>query len=45
MLMLTILLVISLMVDAPLVTRLIPDFLWYHPCVVQTALNVASSIE
>ena len=21
------------------------DFLWYHPCVVQTALNVASSIE
>ena len=24
----------SLMVNAPLVTRLIQDFLWYHPCVV-----------
>ena len=45
MLMLTILLVFSLMVDAPLVTRLILDFLWYQPCVVQTASNVASSIE
>ena len=45
MLMITILLVFSLMVDAPLVTRLIMDFLWYHPCVVQTASNVASSTE
>ena len=45
MLMLTILLVFSLMVDAPLVTRLILDFSWYHPCVVQTASNVVSSIE
>ena len=39
------LLVFSLMVDAPLVTRLILDFLWYHLCVVQTASNVASSPE
>ena len=31
--------------DAPLVTRLILDLLWYVPCVVQTASNVASSIE
>ena len=37
--------VFSLMVDAPLVARLILDFLWYHPCVVQTASNVASSTE
>ena len=37
--------VFSLMVDAPLVTRLILDFLLFHPCVVQTASNVASSIE
>ena len=35
----------SLMVDAPLVTRLILDFLWYDPCVVQTAADVASSTE
>ena len=45
MLMLTILLVFSLMVDAPLVTRLIPDVLWYHPCAVPTASNVASLTE
>ena len=29
------------MVDAPLVTRLILDFRWNHPCVVQTASSVA----
>ena len=40
MLMLTILLVFSLMVDAPLVTRMILDLWWYLPCVVQTGLNV-----
>ena len=32
---------VSFFSDALLVTRLILDFLWYHPCVVQTALNVA----
>ena len=34
-----------LMMDAPLVTRLILDSSWKHPCVVHTASNVASSTE
>ena len=37
--------VFSLMLDAPILTRLILDFLRYHICVVQTALNAAFLTE
>ena len=40
MLMLTILLVFSRMVDAPLVTRMILDLWRYRPCVVQVAFLI-----